>query len=240
MKKERIPVANRILQTFESGAKAEFVLSDAGRLRIKTQHGSKPATVANNSGALSCNYGQLGFGGTSAMAIGQLVRWIRNKTRLPVACWEYWASDTIKLCNDETVQLIEKSGYCDPKKTCCVLCGYEYTGDWWDLDGVVGPCCSMGRCQQRKKPTSKHCSTVIESRLLLKIECVHCQSINYASDTIDDDPSKCDIEEITCWHCDKNSLIDTDLLEMYPDYPNESVGGHHMGMNGIQSEGVKP
>lgn len=73
---------------------------------------------------------------------------------------------------------------------------------------------------------NKHCSTVVDCKIIIKIQCVHCEVINYASQTMDDDASKLDIAEITCWGCGRDSLIDESLLELYPEYPNESVGGH--------------
>ena len=75
-----------------------------------------------------------------------------------------------------------------------------------------------------------HCSKTIECTISLKIECVHCKSWNYVSQTMDNDPSKFDVEEITCWSCGKDSLVDEELLELYPDYPDESIGGHFEGM----------
>lgn len=75
----------------------------------------------------------------------------------------------------------------------------------------------------------KHCSKIIETKLLLKIECIHCSALNYVSQTCDDDPTKFDVEEISCWLCGKDSLVDEVLMEFYPEYPNESVSGHFDG-----------
>jgi hypothetical protein len=41
---------------------------------------------------------------------------------------------------------------------------------------------------------------------------------------MDDDPTNFDIEEIKCWGCQRCSLIDESLLDMYPEYPEESTG----------------
>lgn len=79
----------------------------------------------------------------------------------------------------------------------------------------------------------KHCSKIIETKLLLKIECIHCSSLNYVSCTVDDDPSKFDVEEITCWKCDKSSLAGEEMLDYYSEYPDESVGGHFFGKSSV-------
>lgn len=78
------------------------------------------------------------------------------------------------------------------------------------------------------------CSKIITCKILLNIKCVHCGATNYVSQIIDDDPSKFDIEEIMCWKCRRDSLVDEELLEMYPEYPNESVSGHFDGQALLQ------
>ena len=75
----------------------------------------------------------------------------------------------------------------------------------------------------------KHCSQITECTMLTEIKCVHCEALNYVSQTVDDDPTKFDVEEITCWSCGKDSLVDESLLEYYREYPNESVAGHFDG-----------
>ncbi len=144
-----IAQANKILQSFYPDF--EIYRSASRRLRIKSRYGDIPANVASHSGSLSCNYGKLGTGGTGALAIGQLIRWIRNQTRLPLISWEYWSSEKIKLCNNKTVELVKNSSYCNDKKTCCVLCGSKNVGDWWIRDGIVGPCCYLGRCYGKRE-----------------------------------------------------------------------------------------
>lgn len=80
----------------------------------------------------------------------------------------------------------------------------------------------------------KHCSKIIACKILSTIECVHCGTLNYVSQT--DNPNENgdynvgeELEEITCWSCCKSSLVDEELLLMYPKYPNESVSGHFDG-----------
>jgi hypothetical protein len=101
-------------------------------------------------------YHDMGMGGTMAMAVGQLVLWIRGKPRLPLRSWEYWASDTIRLAGDNgpaMLACIAASTYGDGKATRCVLCGGDQVGDWWSLNGVTGPCCSYTRGCRQATPT---------------------------------------------------------------------------------------
>ena len=74
----------------------------------------------------------------------------------------------------------------------------------------------------------KHCSKIIECTISYKVECVHCEALNYVSqpdwDGVDI-TSGSDFEAITCWSCGKDSLVDEELMLMYPEYPDESVGG---------------
>ncbi len=150
MNRQTIEVANRVLKTFHQPIGAEFFVSEAGRLHFRTKHGSMVVKIAKHSGALSGYYGTLGLGGTWALAVGQLARWLRGQSREPMRRWRYWASDRMLLCTNETVEILEASSYNDPKKTCCVLCGNDSaSGDWWSLDGLVGPCCTYSLCQKQ-------------------------------------------------------------------------------------------
>lgn len=149
-------LANLTLQTFHPKLtfciwRGRLALDYAGHRNARTVC----VTVSKNSGALGMDYGRMGMGGTSAMAVGQLARWIRGQSRVPIAAWEYWASETIKLCTSETVGFLEKHGYDDGKATVCVLCGGMRCGDWWNLNGVTGPCCSMGRCREPLTPAAE-------------------------------------------------------------------------------------
>lgn len=81
------------------------------------------------------------WGGTQSTAISQLVRWIRGLPVLPMATWEYWSSEKVKLCKPEALAILRSAGY--PEEAVCVLCGKKPAGlDWWHLDNVSGPCCS--------------------------------------------------------------------------------------------------
>ena len=139
--------ANAVLMLFEPYLRFErdgrnrLVLAMVGRPNCRDRR--RMVQVSPHSGSLCMKYGQFGMGGTGAMAVGQLARWIRGQTRLPLRTWEYWASDRVKLTNAHTVAALKRLGYDDPAKTCCVLCGSDKVGDWWHLNGKTGPCCSM-------------------------------------------------------------------------------------------------
>lgn len=73
---------------------------------------------------------------------------------------------------------------------------------------------------------SKVCSELVNSVLELRIKCGHCESINFVTeeyDPNDTDMSKMDIEAIQCWNCGKESLIDEELLGIYPSGTDEQV-----------------
>jgi hypothetical protein len=149
-----IEEANKVLRTF-----APYLRFISGpRLWLRyydyraTVHSVK-VEVAKNSGSLM-HYHKFGIGGTSAMAVGQLARWIRGQSRVPIAAWEYWASPTIMLGGDNRIlmlQSIKESSYDDGKSTKCVLCGGDKCSDWWSLNGVIGPCCMFGRCKEMRQ-----------------------------------------------------------------------------------------
>ena len=108
--------------------------------------------VSRHSGSLCINYGRLGMGGTMAMAIGQLARWIRNQPRVPVSVWRRWAGDKIRLARDNgdlMLKYLTELGYDDNTSTKCILCGEDKCSDWWSLDNISGPCCYLGRCQNK-------------------------------------------------------------------------------------------
>jgi len=152
-----IEKANVVLVTFEPYLRFErdgrnrLWLAMVGLPRCRDRR--RLVQVSPHSGALCMNYGAFGMGGTGAMAVGQLTRWIRGQTRLPFATWRYWAGDRVKLVTGHTLAVLRKHGYDDPAKTCCVLCGSDKVGDWWHIrGGKTGPCCSMGKCQSEYGP----------------------------------------------------------------------------------------
>lgn len=89
-------------------------------------------------------------GGTSSTALSQLIRWCAGKPVLPLATWQYWAGERVKLLGPEVVEWLRAGGY--PEVAKCVLCGNEIHGgmDWWNLHGDSGPCCGwMNGCRQK-------------------------------------------------------------------------------------------
>jgi len=90
-----------------------------------------------------------------AMAVGQLARWIRGQSRVPLSAWLYWASDKIRLAGTQGVFMLQGimySSYSDGNFTKCVLCGADKCGDWWSRDGLTGPCCTYNKCKNRSVP----------------------------------------------------------------------------------------
>ena len=102
-------------------------------------------------------YRQWGHGGTASTALSQLVRWIKGKPVLPLATWIYWGGEACRLLRhgngpESAIEQLKSGGY--PQESNCVLCGEKLTGslDWWSLDGVSGPCCSLRNgCQQKRQ-----------------------------------------------------------------------------------------
>ena len=95
-----------------------------------------------------------GHGGTCTTALSQLVRWCAEKPVLPMSTWRYWTGEAVAMGRErgpEIVQILTEAGY--PQTADCVLCGNQIVCglDWWHLDGVSGPCCSMrSGCQQKR------------------------------------------------------------------------------------------
>ncbi len=95
-------------------------------------------------------HNKLPCGGTATIALSQLVRWVQEKTILPLRTWHYWASERCHLLKASKVALLEEAGY--PVRVNCVLCGnvIENGLDWWYLKKVQGPCCAdWSGCKQQ-------------------------------------------------------------------------------------------
>ncbi len=92
-------------------------------------------------------------GGTSTVALSQLIRWLRGQPVFGIETWRYWASDTVLLIRKpEAINWLLEAGY--PDHNTCVLCGERITGglDWWSLNGTSGPCCGwQSGCEQKGK-----------------------------------------------------------------------------------------
>ena len=149
---ERVRTADKALLTY---SRQRLYLDDIGRLRMYEDWGDGagpradlPASLCPN-GMWPVSHRRYSGGGTQMNSVAQLIRWVRDLPRLPLDSWEYWASETVRLCNPETLAILKGSDYGD--KTSCVLCGSpKFQGglDWWSLNGVTGPSCKSGHCQQ--------------------------------------------------------------------------------------------
>ena len=155
MSAARIETANKVMDLFVPGV----TLHQGRELRIKwtgVSTGRQCDYPARLRGHWLCSVPRhrTHWGGTCENAIAQLILYVRDRPRLPMVTWEYWTAPTgnVKLGREEArskiLPILRASDYNDPKKTCCVLCGASpCVGlDWWSLDGVEGPCCSMGKC----------------------------------------------------------------------------------------------
>ena len=137
-----LEIANEVMAIMQADSRLEVHSLSNPKLRVVTKYGSSPARLCSNRHSLGGRYGNLGFGGTQARAVGQLVRWLRYLPRHPLLAWSYWSS--MGLGNDEMVATLEETDY--SYKTNCVLCGKVNPTDWWCLNNVSGPCCHFGRC----------------------------------------------------------------------------------------------
>jgi hypothetical protein len=153
-RERRIAAANEMLRIFSP--ELRLALRDSRIRVIADWNDQDQPAILNGCGERLRHTRKLGCGGTVSQAVGQLVRWIRGDTRLPRDTWEYWCGKTVYLAGErgpELLATLDASGYCEPEKTCCVLCGNPRIGDWWSLDKVVGPCCGWrSGCRQNRTP----------------------------------------------------------------------------------------
>ncbi len=83
------------------------------------------------------------LGGTDEQALVQLARWARDQPRRGRPFWG-------RAFDPRTLALLEASGYFDPARTGCLVCGAADAPDWTDGDFLdlrrVGPLCHHGDC----------------------------------------------------------------------------------------------
>lgn len=148
----RIATANAALATFTRDPGTRIVVEPTGHLAVEwlgfrsQAYLRKRWILMRGSSHYPVWHHRAPWGGTQSTALSFLIRWIQGKPVYGLASWAYWSSDTVKLCNEQTVEVLRAGGY--PERSHCVLCGAEGCGDWWDLDGVTGPCCRYGKCQR--------------------------------------------------------------------------------------------
>jgi hypothetical protein len=97
------------------------------------------------------------WGGTCSTAMSQLIRWCQGKPVLPLGCWKGWSGDGVRLAGDrgpELIELLRAAGY--PERVACVCCGLPPIGlDWFNRDGVSGPCCRGPVCLHRPEEAAR-------------------------------------------------------------------------------------
>jgi hypothetical protein len=143
----RITIANLVLKSFAP----ETSISKVNGYLTVHWNGNSKRWMTRGQDFYPVWKNKWGHGGTACVALSQLIRWCQGVPVLGLGVWKYWASQTCKLVKDEAVLgLLDQAGY--PIKTTCVLCQQPTDGrnDWWNLNGVSGPCCSIhSGCQQK-------------------------------------------------------------------------------------------
>lgn len=142
-KEDRLEVANRVLQTFATDTAMEL---ETGHVVISwtTQSTTfRRRWMTRGQDFYPVWKNKWPHGGTASTALSQLVRWVQGKPVLPIASWEYWSSDRIKLIRfGDAVEVLRQGGY--PEKSPCVKCGsFDYHGgmDWFSMENKSGPGC---------------------------------------------------------------------------------------------------
>jgi hypothetical protein len=159
-KETRIQIANRMLESFAPGT---WLRLESGYVLVEWKNRAL-ATISKRWMTRGQDFypvwnRQWTGGGTACTALSQLVRWVQGKPVLPASTWRYWAGEKCKLLRhgnwEARLRELTDAGYPDVAK--CVLCGNEISGgmDWWSLDGISGPCCSMrSGCRQERNDVS--------------------------------------------------------------------------------------
>lgn len=152
---ERINAANSVLAIFASDSR---IVTKGSHLAVEFPYYKKLVAMRWMTRGGQDFYPvwshKWAHGGTSCMALSQLIRWIQGKPVLQISTWRYWTGDRVGIGRErgpEILELLESAGY--PAITPCVLCGLEleFAGDWWSLDGVSGPCCRYTEgCRQKR------------------------------------------------------------------------------------------
>lgn len=152
---EKIEVANRVLAYFAQDTEIISKLNKSNKkiltIKWKLYNGKEyeKQWMTRGQDFYPVWYNKWAHGGTSCIALSQLIRWIKDRPVLGIESWRYWAKDNVKLLSNEAVDILENNGY--PIKTYCVLCGNETRyNDWWSLNKLSGPCCNWNSgCRQK-------------------------------------------------------------------------------------------
>lgn len=146
----RLETANQIMNGLDDGIKIWFSNEPDNRYEQRiyfnfrypdNRTGKKLAILDSNQQNLGLRYMRYGFGGTQAYHIGQLIRFIQDRSRHSLDVMPYWTPGERKI--------LEAAGWNNPVKIACVLCGkITQSKDWYSLNGISGPCCSMAVCSR--------------------------------------------------------------------------------------------
>lgn len=154
---KRVEVANLVLTTFAPGT--TIGIRPDGRVHVMWTNDIGPQDkvwMVRGQDFYPVWYRKWGHGGTASTALANLIRWVRGLPVVPMSTWEYWADPNgpcklLRQCDPvPALQALRLAGY--PEVAACVLCGRELKGfDWWNLDGVSGPCCWYTEgCRQKR------------------------------------------------------------------------------------------
>ena len=157
---KRVEVANLVLTTFAPGTTVG--LRPDGRVQVSWEGRSGPVTkvwMTRGQDFYPVWHRKWEHGGTACTALANLVRWIKGMPVVPIGTWDWWADPDgncklLRQCDPApALQAMRDAGY--PEQAACVLCGRSPLRgfDWWNLDGVSGPCCRYSDrygCRQQR------------------------------------------------------------------------------------------
>ena len=153
---ERVRICNLVLEYFAGDT---WISVSRGRIRVNWSRSdgtglSREWQTRGGQDFYPVWHNKWGHGGTASTALSQLVRWIQDRPVLPLGTWRHWMGPKCYLGREhgpEAVEMLRDAGY--PEVAICVLCHKVIDGgmDWWNLDGVSGPCCDhRSGCRQTR------------------------------------------------------------------------------------------
>lgn len=159
-KDERIKTANAVLRSFALDTKLRLCPTGYVLVEWSDSRGAfSRRWMTRGQDWYPVWHHKWGQGGTATIALSQLVRWVQGKPVMGISTWRHWAHPNCNLLRragdggQQTIERLLAGGY--PSEVPCVLCGdTAHIGDWWSLNKVSGPCCSMrAGCRQSKTVT---------------------------------------------------------------------------------------
>lgn len=159
----KLDVANKVLALMFKKPQEFWLDNNNGRLilfwvhyRIDTgKYQIRSRRWATKRGGFYPVFGDLPTGGTAQQAIGILANWVRNYPTESFRAWRYFASDSVKLVNQEVLDLLAKAGY--PQQSKCRFCGNENPKrfDWYYVDKQHFGLGCYPQCDAIKKAIAK-------------------------------------------------------------------------------------